>query len=110
MEEVRVEFFMEMFSLNHDITSGIIAKLEKEGIIMRSEGQDNFRVDRRTLEMVALPKYLGVKKTEERKMECILEKTGELEIGNDCKEKAIKRQREMEIGNDCKEKALKRQR
>ena len=31
--------------------------------------------------MVAIPKYLGVKRVEERNLESILEKTGEMDIG-----------------------------
>ena len=96
MNNVRVEFFMKKFGLSRDITAGIMTKLDNEDIIISSDGKDNFKVDKRTLEMVALPKYLGVKKTEERMMESILEKAAEMEIGDEHK-KSIKRQRE--VGN-----------
>ena len=80
MEKVGVDFFKEKFGLSSEIAEGIVAKLEKEGSILKSD-EGGFRVDKRTLEMVAFPKYLGVKRVEERNLESILEKTGEMNIG-----------------------------
>ena len=53
--------------------------MAKEGTILQGE-EDCFRVDKRTLEMVAIPKYLGVKRVEDRNLESILEKAGEMDI------------------------------
>ena len=54
--------------------------MAKEGTILQGE-EDSFRVDKRTLEMVAIPKYLGVKMVEDWNLESILEKTGDMDIG-----------------------------
>ena len=80
VEKVAVDFFVEKFGLNREIAEGIVAKLEKEETILKCDEGD-FRVDMRTLEMVAIPKYLGVKRVEERNLESILEKTREMDIG-----------------------------
>jgi len=104
MEKVGVDFFVEKFGLSSEIAEGIVAKLEKEGSILKSD-EGGFRVDKRTLEMVAFPKYLGVKRIEERNLESILEKTGEMIIGGGDGEmgRGIKRGVEVEIAEEEKQ-------
>jgi len=99
MEKVGLDFFMEKFGLSRDIAEGILGKMVKEGTILQGE-EDCFRVDKRTLEMVAIPKYLGVKRAEDRNLESILEKTGDMDIGGgdvDQVGRGVKRVVEVEV-------------
>ena len=94
-EMLDANFILEKFDLNKDIVSGILSKMEKEGTILHT-GDERFRVDRRSLELVALPKYLGIKKVEERTLQSIVEKTIELDIRSEKGEKGSKRLRDDE--------------
>jgi len=125
IEKVGKEFFMGRFGLSSDTAFGILTKLEKEGTILGT-GAGYYRVDKRTLEIVAIPKYLGVRRSEERNLESILEKTGEMEIRDEQGERSHKNKTkkveeesrgvdgveetcEMDIG-DTEERGKKRQR
>eukprot|EP00092_Neocalanus_flemingeri_P023346 GFUD01025312.1.p1 GENE.GFUD01025312.1~~GFUD01025312.1.p1 ORF type:complete len:538 (-),score=191.36 GFUD01025312.1:59-1672(-) len=101
-ENVGEEFLVDKFGLSWDISVGVLTKLEKEGTILRT-GTGDFRVDKRSLEMVAVPKYLGVRRVETRNLESILEKTREMDIGENLersKNGLVDEGNEMPIGRE----------
>ena len=94
-EEMRGEFFTEKFGIGEDLVQGIIAKMMNENIVQAGDGQEHFRVHKETLETIALPRYLGVKKSD-KTVESIVEKTVEMTMETEEVVKSNKRGREEE--------------
>ena len=93
MEELREEFFSVKFGISEDLVQGILTKMLNEGIVHVHARDRVYKVDQETLETVALPRYLGIKKTD-KTVETIVEKTVELNMDTEEEVKSKKRGRE----------------